>query len=245
MGELGSMTQWSLPGLLANIHAEVEARLASARKVLGHPGEKGDASEAVWRALLEAYLPARYRVLKAYVVDSNDKFSDQIDVVICDRQYSPIVFKFEGAVIVPAESVYAIFEAKQQIDAGTIEYARKKAASVRKLHRTSLDVVHAGGKFDAVEPKPIIAGILALDSGWSSGLGEPLLKALDGEDEVSRLDLGCIASQGRFSAGADGAFTVTEGGHPATAFLLDLIARLQDVGTVSRLDVRAYAKWLE
>jgi hypothetical protein len=238
------VTNWSLPDLLANIHSDVESRLAAARKLIGHPGEKGDASESVWRALLTDYLPARYGVLKAYVVDSENRFSDQIDLVICDRQYSPLIFKFEGATIVPAESVYAFFEAKQEINAGTIEYARKKAASVRQLRRTSLDVVHAGGKFDAVEPKALIAGILALESGWSSGLGEPLLKALEGKDDLTRLDLGCVASQGRFAVDADGACSVTEGGHPATAFLFDLIARLQEVGTVPRLDVRAYAKWL-
>jgi hypothetical protein len=33
-------------------------------------------------------------------------------------------------------------------------------------------------------------------------------------------------------------------GKPATAFLLELIARLQDLATVPMIDVRAYAKWL-
>ena len=31
---------------------------------------------------------------------------------------------------------------------------------------------------------------------------------------------------------------------PATAFLFELIARLQDVATVPMIDVRAYASWL-
>jgi hypothetical protein len=32
---------------------------------------------------------------------------------------------------------------------------------------------------------------------------------------------------------------------PATAFLLELIARLQELATVPMIDVRAYARWLE
>lgn len=51
---------------------------------------KGDASESVWRELLQAYLPKRYQAETAHVVDSKGAFSDQIDVVVFDRQYSPL-----------------------------------------------------------------------------------------------------------------------------------------------------------
>ena len=111
------MTAWSPPTLLAGLHDEIERRLATARAAFGHPGVKGDASEHVWLELLQTYLPLRYRAEKAHVVDSNGDFSEQIDVVIFDRQYSPFIFTYEGQLIVPAESVYAAFEAKQTIDA--------------------------------------------------------------------------------------------------------------------------------
>ena len=86
--------------------------------------------------MLQNYLPQRYQAATAHVVDSQGQFSDQIDVVIFDRQYSPFIFKFEGQVIVPAESVYAVFEAKQVINAEQVKYAQDKAESVRKLART-------------------------------------------------------------------------------------------------------------
>ena len=44
--------------------------------------------------MLRKYLPRRYTATKAHVVDSLGSFSDQIDVVIFDRQYSPFIFKF-------------------------------------------------------------------------------------------------------------------------------------------------------
>ena len=34
-------------------------------------------------------------------------------------------------------------------------------------------------------------------------------------------------------------------GKPATAFLLELIERLQEKATVPMIDVRAYARWLD
>ena len=53
------------------------------------------------------YLPHRYQAETAHVVDSRGAFSQQIDVVVFDRQYSPFIFKFQRQTIVPAESVYA------------------------------------------------------------------------------------------------------------------------------------------
>ncbi len=68
--------------------------------------------------MLSTYLPHRYRADKAFVVDSKGVFSEQIDVVVYDRQYSSFIFQYEGQTIVPTESVYAVFEAKQTIPAG-------------------------------------------------------------------------------------------------------------------------------
>lgn len=237
------MSKWSLPQLLAGLHEDIEQRLAIARKSFGHPGTKGDATEHVWLALLDNYLPKRYQAATAHVVDSEGQFSDQIDVVIFDRQYSPFIFKFEGKVIVPAESVYAVFEAKQAINATQVTYAQDKAKSVRRLRRTSLPIPHAGGTFS---PKPlpyILSGLLTFESEWSPQLGQPLLDALAQEAE-RRLDLGCVAAHGIFACDDTGCYKITPQGKPATAFLLELIARLQTSGTVPMIDIRAYAKWL-
>lgn len=229
--------------MLGNLHDDVERRLGDARRVIGHPVEKGDAAEGVWISLFERYLPARYKAQKAFVVDSNGQFSEQIDIVIYDRQYSPLIFELHGQNIIPAESVYAIFEAKQSIDAGQVAYAQKKAASVRRLARTTLPVPHAGGEFAAKEPHRILAGLLTFESEWKSVLGDPLTKALAVDDGDMRLDIGCVAAHGLFeSDGQQSRFFA--GGKPATAFLLELIARLQELGTVPRLDIRAYAAWL-
>jgi hypothetical protein len=59
-----------------------------------------------------------------------------------------------------------------------------------------------------------------------------------------RLDIGCVAAHGMFTCDANGCYTVTPQGKAATAFLLELIARLQASATVPMIDVRAYARWL-
>ena len=54
------------------------------------------------------------------------------------RQYTFLIFELEGVgKVIPAEAVYAVFEAKQEANAENIEYAQIQTASVRKLRRTS------------------------------------------------------------------------------------------------------------
>ncbi|HEV2439789.1 MAG TPA: DUF6602 domain-containing protein [bacterium] len=238
------MSNWSLPQLLASLHDDIERRLAVARKTFGHPTTKGDASERVWLELLQTYLPCRYSAEKAHVVDSHGAFSDQIDVVIFDRQYSPFIFNYEGQIVVPAESVYALFETKQAINAGEVHYARGKIASVRHLHRTSLSIPHAGGMYPPKPLTPILGGLVAFESDWNPALGQPLIDALGGVDTATRLDLGCVASHGTFAWDGTGSYTLTLQRKSATAFLLELIARLQASATVPMIDIRAYAQWL-
>ena len=108
------MSDWSLEKILANVHNDIERRLTAARESFGHATTKGDASEHIWLDLLQKYLPRRYQAERAHVVDSNGVFSQQIDVVIFDRQYSPFIFDFEGQKIIAAESVYAVFDPRRQ-----------------------------------------------------------------------------------------------------------------------------------
>ena len=237
------MSKWSLSELLAGLHSTIESRLATARLTLGHAPTKGNARERVWLELLQTYLPQRYQAKSAHVVDSNGAFSKQIDVVVFDRQYSPFIFQYEGQTVIPAESVYAVFEAKQSINAAQVEDAQAKVASVRRLYRTSLPIPHAGGTYP---PKPlphIFGGLLTFGSDWSPALGKPLIDALDSEVN-SRLDLGCVAAHGTFGCDSTGCHTITPQGKPATAFLFELIARLQSSATVPMIDIRAYARWL-
>jgi hypothetical protein len=239
------MSNWNLTKVLEGIHDEIHQKLTTTRNTFEHSVTKGDTSEKIWLDFLQRYLPQRYQVEKAFVVDSMGNFSEQIDVVIFDRQYSPFIFNFEGSKFVPAESIYAVFEAKQTINLENVLYAHEKIKSVRCLHRTSLRIPHAGGYY---EPKPsikIIGGILTLESDWKPGLGEALENALIKDSELGRLNLGCVASHGYFVLDeAKMNYNLVNSNKPAPAFLFKLISELQASGTVPMIDVLAYSKWL-
>ena len=235
-----------LPELFNELHALIEQNLQSARRANDHAPTKGDASENAWREMLNTYLPKRYCVTSAHAIDSNGKQSEQLDIVIYDRQYSPFVFHHQNCTFIPAESIYAVFEAKQVITAQDIRYAEKKVASVRALQRTSLPIPTANGEAPVRPPKLILGGFLSLESSWKPPLGGALISALtkDIQTNEGRLDIGCVASHGIFVRNGKN-YLVRPKGKPATALLLELIAQLQSLATVPMIDIRAYARWLE
>jgi len=239
-----SQPAWSLPALMQGLHDRVTADLKAARTALAHPSAKGDGSENVWHKLFKTYLPMRYAVDKATIMDSTGAFSHEIDVVLYDRQYTFLIFELEGIKVIPAEAVYAVFEAKQEINGEHIEYAQRKAASVRKLQRTSAEVMTIDGPKTAM-PQPILAGFLAFENGWKSDPGEFLKKAFESVPPEGRLDVGCIAAYGLFGCEGAECHTTIQHDKSVTCFLLNLITKLQKIGTAPAIDMTAYAKWLQ
>ena len=229
------------------LQKEMTAALQSSRKNVKHPTAKGNVSENSWRKLLSTYLPARYCVAEAFVVDSTGDVSEQMDLVIFDRQYSPFLFNVDGACYIPAESVYAVFEIKQDATKTQMDYAGKKAESVRKLKRTSTAIPHAGGKFAPVKPKEIIAGFLALTGGQQFCSEKNFSRLLEKLPAKRKIHLACILERGSFGLLQKRRKAVIKTYPPEQAligFFLSLLTALQTLGTVPAMDIQAYAKSL-
>ena len=224
--------------------AEMLTCLLSSRQV-SHPGEMGSATEENWRELLRAYLPARYAVEGGFMIDVDGRESQQLDLIIFDRQYSPVLFETGGVLYVPAESVYGVFEVKQQLSKRNVEYAGEKAASARRLRRTSVPIVHAGGQYPPKEPSRIVGGILATLSDWSPPFGVPLVQSLRSLSERQHLDIGCVLQDGTFTTedhGGSLSLTSSQADLSLVCFVFELLGMLQRMGTASAMD---YKQWLD
>ena len=240
----------NLAALFRSRQRATEAAQELNREYAVHQGTKGEATESSWIHLLQEYLPNRYAIERAMVVDSNGETSQQIDIVIFDRQYTPFVINFEGLVYIPAESVYAVFEVKQDISKQHVEYASEKVQSVRRLLRTSALIMDHTGKSRRKELFEIPAGILTLSSSWKPGLGDPFEDAIKNSwsNEHGRIHLGCILSEGGFRVVTNGGVLKIEKSNPEASlmyFLMSLFKTLQPLGTVPAVDMNEYLKWIE
>ena len=203
----------------------------------------GDDSEANWARMLREFLPARYGVAKGQVMDSLGAISDQIDLLVYDSQYTPLLAQASsGDLFVPAEAVYAVFEVKQEMTKSFMDYAGSKIASVRALHRTSVPIPHAGGTYDAKTPIPILGGLLTTRNGWADLEGRAAVEAIMRLSGSLRVDIGCALRSLSFDR-PDDDLAQPEYSDPGTTllfFLFRLFNRLQKVGTVAAVDVDAY-----
>jgi hypothetical protein len=241
------MSKASLPGLFGSMQQQLAATLETCRLHATHPGAKGDATELNWLEMLRNHLPRRYCAEKAFVVDTDGELSDQIDIVLFDGQYSPLIFHQAGLLYIPAESVYAVLEIKQTLNKGFIEYAGQKAASVRRLRRTSAPIHYAAGVYAPKTPYHVVAGILSLESEWTPGLGDALIDALSSLEPDQHLELGCCLRHGAFEMpyGKVDDFCQSKPESSLVFFLLHLLHNLQQLGTAVAPDLLEYASWLD
>jgi len=220
------------------------ANLKSSSRIV-HAGDRGEVNEQHFIEFLRKYLPNRYTVEKAIVMDSEGNVSRSIDVVVFDRQYTPTLLDNDKHRYVPAEAVYAVFECKPTIDKGYLEYAADMAASVRKLKRTSVEIHHAGGVYPAKKLFDIVAGILAIEVSWADGFGESFRKVHEGLRADGAIDCGFAAAGASFDifAGA-GAYTFGPPENALAHFAFRLLWKLQSLATVPAVDWMAYANQL-
>jgi uncharacterized protein DUF6602 len=211
-----------------------------------HAGDRGEVNEQHFIDLLRKYLPNRYTVEKAIVLSSDGEVSDSIDVVVFDRQYTPTLLDNDKHRYVPAEAVYGIFECKPTIDKAYLEYAGDKAASVRRLKRTSVDIYSASGKIPAKKHFEILAGMLAIDVDWADGFESAAFRKIHSNLHGSRvIDCGFAAGGASFDVFAeDGSYTLGPKNNALAFFAFRLLAKLQSLATVPAVDWMAYANQL-
>ena len=220
------------------------AKLKSSKRIT-HNGDMGEVNEQHFIDTLRLYLPDRYTVAKAIILDSIGNTTDSIDVVVFDRQYTPTLLDNEKHRYVPAEAVYAVFECKPTIDKAYLEYAADKAATVRKMHRTSVAIPHAGhAPYPPKQQIEIVSGIIALNIGWEDGFGDAFTKLHKRLIGDRRLDCGLAVSGASFDTYDDGVYIFGPPDNALVFFLFRLLKRLQSVGTVPAVDWAAYAKQL-
>jgi len=243
------MKETNLPTLFEAISCQINSELGIAKAHSVHAPTKGDVAQKMWIKVLQSYLPTRYCVDTGFVIDSKGNTSEQIDIVIYDRQYSPLIFTIQGSHYFPAESIYCVIEVKTNVTQAEYQYAQKKATSVRRLFRTSIPIPHAGGFYDPKPPGPILSGLVGHTCVWVDKLDEHLSNLNQARNSTislpeGQLDVGCIASIAAFLWQSQSNCFKLYRTSPATNFVFELLARLQELATVPMLDIRAYTKWI-
>ena len=208
--------------------------------LLNHPTTKGDHCESAWIDFFRGFLPNKYAIDKGFVFDSRGSISDQIDVIIYDALYAPLVFGTDaGEKFITAESVYAVFDSKPKIDKTTLEYTDEKIKSVSALYRSRRKILVGGSMHEPRELTHILGGILAVNPVEEKTIVEHT-------QTYESIDFGCAINKFTFHVrrNKDRAFqTLTTSSEEETiiSFFYLILDELYKIGTVAGLDIRDYA----
>lgn len=264
------MSKVDLKQLFNGLQKQMSAQLNTSREFIDHPGSKGDALENAWIEWLRKYLPNRYCVDKAIVIDHEGNTSQQMDIVIYDNWFTPFIFNQNGFYYIPAEGVYAVFEVKPDIkgnvgDKNYIEYAGEKIESVRILKREAASFINGGIKSNPRPLTKIVGGILCSTNSFTHQNNDTIEKHLKALDNLKSIDLGCIADYGSFYIDYNPNAEITKSGqdaylefynnrtfnkikfsnsdHSFVTFFMQLTRYLQQaIGTIPAINLNAYLK---
>ena len=209
--------------------------------VIEHPVTKGDQCENAWIDFFRSFLPNKYAIDKGFVFDCKGGVSEQIDIIIYDALYAPLIFTTKGEEkFITAESVYAVFDSKPKINKANLEYTNKKVKSVATLERTSRGMVNCGVSVPPRELTPILGGILASTAIKGAGALEKHLTS------CPYIDLGCAVQDLSFLAsrnkeGEISSLSISSHEETVLSFFYFILDERYKLGTVAAVDIREYA----
>ena len=105
----------------------------AATKVLRHNATAGAAREQLIKDFLSNHLPELITVVSGQIVDANDNYSKQQDIVLVLKSMPRLPFS-SGNDLIFQEGVVATIEIKTTLNANTLAAIGENIASVRSLH---------------------------------------------------------------------------------------------------------------
>lgn len=118
--------------ILATAEKELWLGFESA-KVKRHPGSRGSSREEALRSFLESQLPDRFRVTTGEAVDSREKRTGQLDIVIYDKNRTVPLLQEDPGDVLPAESLLAVIEVKSTLTQDELNKCAIAAKAVSDL----------------------------------------------------------------------------------------------------------------
>jgi hypothetical protein len=174
------------------------------RNATQHAGAKGTSFEEVVRQSLEKYFPKNLDFFSGFIVDSNDKISKQIDIIVSDKFKMPIFYENESIRVVPVECVYSVIEVKSLLNSEELEKCFENMASVRRLEKKAYSNEPPYDQFIGVNQYgrddwpiwPINYYVFAIDSIDLNTLVSTMEKKFEDNTLHSRIDTICVLEKG-------------------------------------------------
>lgn len=100
---------------------------------LYHSGEYGMYREAVIKEFLQFFTPGYYDISEGFIITPNNKISTQCDIIIYDRENTPLIQNGDKQRFFPVETVVGLEEVKSILSKNDFKKAINKLVKNKAL----------------------------------------------------------------------------------------------------------------
>ena len=127
--------------ILKNIFDNLEKSLCSDMAIrIEHNLEDGKYIYYLVTKILSKIIPSKYAITNGFIIDSDNKISQEMDIIIYDKSYVPPFFD-ETYTVVPIEAVITVIQVKTTLTNDSLKDSVKNLTSIDKLN------AKIGGRF--------------------------------------------------------------------------------------------------
>lgn len=132
--------------ILKDIFDNLEQSLFNDMSIrIQHNLEDGKYREYLVKKVLAKIIPAKYSITNGFIIDSENNISQEMDVIIYDKNYVPPFFD-ETYTVVPIEAVIAVIQVKTNLTKNTLEDSIQNLNSINGLNaKTGGKIISAVG----------------------------------------------------------------------------------------------------
>lgn len=122
-----------------------------------HPAEFGKYREMACKDFLRLFIPSRLEISEGFLINDQDETSTQCDIVVYDKNNTPLIESTERQRFFPVETVCAIGEIKSDLNKAQLKEAINKLARNKRLreHITSPTIIKQHGTKGVFNPKEV------------------------------------------------------------------------------------------
>lgn len=131
-------------------------------KRLIHPGEFGNYREQICKSFLRLIIPMRLDMGSGFIITDKGDVSTQIDIIIYDRNNTPLIENAENQRFYPVETVAGIVEVKSNLRKDDFIVAINKLARNKKLKErmSSPSNLNGSQQYNPKDPSDSIFSVL-------------------------------------------------------------------------------------
>ena len=151
------MPNWIFSQLLDEQIARLVASFEISKKIftkesegLIHPGEFGVYRQTICSEFLSYFSPGSLEISTGFVISANDEVSTQCDIIIYDKDSTPLIQQGQKQRFFPIESVVAVGEVKSNVRKAELKVALEKLSRIKSM-RSNLNnpkIIKANRKRD-------------------------------------------------------------------------------------------------